>query len=207
MPKNPRRIRTALVLVALAAAAAWLSGPFWLSGMGGFLIQTDELEPADVIVVLAGDYSGRRVRTAVELLEDGLAPLALLNGAQRLFDMDECGLAAEHGAAYAAAHGVDAARLEPFCFLAGSTLEESRIVDAELVRRGLRRAIVVTSNFHTRRARMIFRAHTSGQVEYRFASAVTGGFNPDSWWRSRTGKKIVVVEYLKLLNSFLERAG
>ena len=202
MSYRPRRLQTTLVVFALALAV-WASAPTWLSALGGFLVQVDELEQADVIVTLAGDYSGSRVEKTMELLEDGWAPLALLNGATGLFDARECTLALD----FARGRGADPAQVEAFCFDADSTLEESRIVDAELVNRGVHSAIVVTSNFHTRRARMIFHSATSGEVEYRFAAAPADGFQPDAWWRSRTGKKTLVVEYLKLVNSMLERAA
>lgn len=170
--------------------------------IGRFLVQSDDLEPADVLVVLAGDYSGSRIKRAVELVREGAAPLALLNGSQQMYLSRECLLAAE----YAVSIGGEA-ETEPFCFYAASTLDEARIVDDELLRRGVKSAIVVTSEFHTRRARLIFRQATSGKVRYQFAASPSPGFYPDRWWQSRTGRKIVVLEYLKLLHSTVERAG
>lgn len=195
------RSRAILVLAALAVVG-WAAHGLWLPKVGWFLVQEDEIRPSDVVVVLAGDYSGTRVRFGVELVAQGAAPLALLNGSRRVFLDKECAMAAEYAESLAAG-----AAVEPFCFEAASTAEEAAIVDRELVARGVESAIVVTSNFHTRRARMIFRDATSGAVRYAFAAAPTPGFDPDRWWLSRSGKKTLVLEYLKLLNSSLEAAG
>ena len=202
MAKRAGRFRAVLVL-GVAVLALVAAGPAWLPRIGHFLIQEDELSTADVIVVLAGDYSGGRVARGVELVREGVAPLALINGSRSIFLAKECHQAAD----YAHSLGAKPTEAEAFCFNAPSTLAESALIDQELVGRGYRTAVVVTSDFHTRRARMIFRQSASGKVEYRFAAAPTPGFNPDSWWRSRSGKRTVLLEYLKLLNSTFERIG
>jgi hypothetical protein len=48
-----------------------LTHPFWLSLIGGFLIVSEPLQRADVLVPLAG-YVGR-VEYAAELFEQGVA--------------------------------------------------------------------------------------------------------------------------------------
>ena len=88
---------------------------------------------------------------------------------------------------------------------ADSTQEESRIVDLELRSRHVEHAIIVTSDFHTGRAGHIFRKSSSGEVRYSFAASLTPDFDPDSWWRSRPGREIVVIEWIKTLNSWLEQ--
>lgn len=198
------RFRTLVVLVLLCAAL-WLTHGFWLPLPGRFLTAVDgpPERPADIVVALAGDLSGGRVLRAAELVADGSAPLALANGAFRIFGVDECRQAAQ----FAWDRGAPRQSVEPFCFDADSTLAESQIVDAELRRRGVRRALVVTSEFHTRRARYIYRRHTSGQVAYHFLSAPTRGFDPESWWRSRSGQKTVFLEYVKFAHTLIETAS
>jgi len=198
------RIRTLVVLVLLCAAL-WATHGVWLPIPGRFLTAVDgpPQQPADIVVALAGDLSGGRVLRAAELVADGAAPLALANGAFRIFGEDECRQAVQ----YARRRGVPQAAVEPFCFRADSTLAESQLVDAELRRRGVRRALVVTSDFHTRRARYIYRRHTSGQVDYHFLSAPTRGFDPETWWQSRSGQKTVFLEYVKFAHTLIETAS
>ena len=191
-------IITAAVLIV---GVAYLTSDYWAPGPAKFLIKTDPLEPADVIVVLAGDGSGGRVEEGLKLLQGGLAPRMLINGSYSLYEARECDL----GRDYAIAHGGDPETLEAFCIEADSTQDEARILDRELKSRTVKHAIVVTSDFHTARARRIFRGSTSGDVRYSFAASRTPEFDPDGWWRTRPGKEIVVIEWVKTLNSWLEQ--
>ncbi|MCG8651237.1 MAG: YdcF family protein [Pirellulales bacterium] len=184
----------------VAAALAYGTREVWLSRLGNYLVETDALAPADVIVVLAGDGSGRRLREALRLKRAGYAPLVVVDGAVAYYGVRECDLALE----FARAAGETEA-VENLCMKANSTLEESRIVDAELRRRGLNEAIVVTSDYHTRRAKAIFGQLEDSPIEYRFASSATRDFDPDGWWRTRQGRKVTGVEWLKTVHSWLER--
>ena len=88
---------------------------------------------------------------------------------------------------------------------ADSTQDEAKILDQELRSRAIKHAIIVTSDFHTARAGRIFAAATSGDVRYSFQASPTPGFHPDSWWRSRPGKEIVTIEWIKTLNTWWEQ--
>lgn len=192
------RIITAAVLIA---GIVYVSIDFWAPLPARFLIRTDPLESAEVIVVLAGDGSGLRVEEAVRLLAAGWAPSMIVNGSFSLYESRECDLGRE----YAIERGADADAVEAFCMAADSTADEARLLDRELRDRQIRRALVVTSDFHTRRAGDIFRRAASGQVEYAFAASPTVGFDAASWWRTRPGREVVVIEWIKTLNSWVER--
>jgi len=61
------------------------------------------------------------------------------------------------------------------------------------------RVTVVTGDFHTRRARWVFRqvlGERAGRVF--FVSAPSEDTLPDNWWRSETGVTIILGEYLRL---------
>ncbi len=192
------RILTAAVLIA---GVVFLTSDFWAPGLATFLIRTDPLDAADVIVVLAGDGSGRRVEEGLRLLQAGLAPRMLVNGSYSLYESSEC----ELGRDFAIARGGSPEAVEAFCMEADSTQEESRIVDQELRSRRVQHAIIVTSDFHTRRASRIFDDWTSGDIRYSFAASSTKDFHPNSWWRTRPGREIVVIEWIKTFNSWLEQ--
>ncbi len=194
------RSRRILAIVVVAAALCYSTRDMWLGWAGRFLIQTDPLEHADVIVVLAGDGSGLRLDQAVKLMRDGYAPLVLADGSADFYGARECDLALDYAKRAGAGDAV-----ESLCMQAHSTLEESQIVDTELRSRQVRSAIVVTSDYHTRRAKMIFSQLENSPIRYRFDASPTQGFDPDNWWRSREGRKIAGVEWLKTLHSWLER--
>lgn len=188
-------------MLLIAAGAGFVEREALLRGAGRFLVRTDPLERAEIVVALAGDGSGARVMKAAELVDQGYAPGVLVNGARLFYQIGEARAAIE----FAAGRGVRREILEPFVVHANSTLGEALETDRELRRRGVRRALVVTSNFHTRRARSIFRRFGSGEVSYVFVAADAAEFDPDSWWRSRTGKRTLLLEYLKTLHSAFER--
>ena len=197
--KRGKMLRILISLLVLAAAVYAAHKPL-LTAVGNYLIATDPIEDAEIAVVLAGDGTGSRIMKAVELVHQGRTPRILVNGSPGFYDRCECDLAIE----YAVSRGASPDILERFQIGARSTLEESQLVDAELLRRGIRTALVVTSNFHTRRARSIFADHTSGEVSYLFVHAPYGGFQPDRWWLARSGREVVALEFLKTLNFWIE---
>jgi uncharacterized SAM-binding protein YcdF (DUF218 family) len=165
--------------------------------MGRFLIRADEPSRADFVVVLGGD-DGQRVLRAGELVQKGLAPAVLASGPSGSFGFHECELSIP----WAVKHGH---RQEWFTCLpheADSTLEEAQILLPELRRRGARRVMVVTSTFHTRRARQIFHS-IAPDLEIRVIAAGTEYFDPDNWWRSRKWRKTFLLEWLKTFAHWL----
>ena len=188
-----------LLITALALYAGRLT---WLPLLGEFLVNSQTPESADIVVVLAGDIRGDRILRAVELVQQGLAPRILVDGAMQVYAAGEADAATE----FALQHGASREIFEPFPIHADSTLEEAQIVDAELAGRGIRKALVVTSNFHTRRALRIFEAVASGKVKYVMVAAPTPDFQPEGWWYTRAGKRTLLLEYLKTFNSWYELA-
>ena len=186
--------------MALAGFAYTRREPL-LTGAGSLFVKVDELEPAEIVVVLAGDGSGERIMKAVELVRKDLAPKILVNGPRGHYGYYESDLAIE----FAVEQGAPEEIFDAFPMDVHSTREEAEVVEAELRRRGIKKAIVVTSNFHTRRARHIFQRQGGDTTEYIIASAPNPYFAPDTWWHSREGKKVFFLESLKTLNSWVER--
>ena len=83
-----------------------------------------------------------------------------------------------------------------------STEQEAPIVLAELRRRNVRSFLLVTSDYHTARARRTFlaaeRAMAGGPI-MRTVAVPGDFFHPDSWWRNREGQKIAFFEWSKTL--------
>jgi len=168
--------------------------------VGEFLVVSQTPESADIIVVLAGDIRGERILRAVELVKGGYAPRILVDSAMEMYGVSE----AELATTFAVQGGASGEIFEPFPIKADSTFEEAQVVDAELVRRGIRKALLVTSNFHTRRSLRTFETLGSGRVRYLVIAAPSADFQPDRWWYTRSGKKTLLLEYLKTLNTWYE---
>ena len=86
-------------------------------------------------------------------------------------------------------------------FLVDSTRDEALALQRCMNDRGWESLIVVTSNYHTRRAKLIWRSvlaeHSPG-VSLAIRGVEDGDFVPDGWWRRRQSAKTWLLETLKL---------
>jgi uncharacterized SAM-binding protein YcdF (DUF218 family) len=166
--------------------------------LGGFLVKADSPAPADMIVVLAGDFSGNRILTAGGLVRQGLAPAALISGPEGVYGRHESDLAIP----FATAHGYPESYFVALPNDSRSTVAEADVVLAELRRRNAHRIDIVTSNFHTRRAGNIYRSKAH-DLEIHVVSAPDLFFDPKSWWKNRDARKTFVIEWMKTVATWL----
>ena len=159
-------------------------------------------EEVQAIVVLSGDsVFGDRLRHGADLYRQGYAVRLILSGRAIRSNFSEAELMERE----ALAQGVPAGALLLVRHTDDSTLEEALALRQFLAEQEIRSIIVVTSNFHSRRARKIFRRvmrQTGVQVRVSASSDVR--FNPRRWWKTRTGRKQMVLELLKFLNTLWE---
>lgn len=81
-----------------------------------------------------------------------------------------------------------------------STFDEARALRTYLDEHPDRTVSVVTNDFHTRRARFIFRSvleERSSQI--RFNAAPLDGIDQSNWWHSDKGTVLYLSEYAKLV--------
>lgn len=171
-----------------------------LRGIGNYLVESEGPVKADAILVLAGDSRGQRVRTAGELVASGYAPVALVSGPMEIYGVNEADLAVR----YAVRQGFPAAHFEAVHVRALSTLEEAQAFAPVLRQRNVRKLLLITSNYHTRRAAAVFRRVLGPNVEVRSVAAPDKFFDPESWWQNREGQKTLFYEYSK---SIADRLG
>jgi uncharacterized SAM-binding protein YcdF (DUF218 family) len=67
---------------------------------------------------------------------------------------------------------------------------------------GIRRLLVVTSNYHTRRAGRIFR-EAAPDLTIVMVGAPDRDFTPQGWWRNREAQKTFVTEWEKTIAGWL----
>lgn len=183
----------AAVVVALGAVG-WRQ---CLTALGSYLVLAGPPAHADVVVVLAGDFSGERIRKAAELVKDGYAPKALVSGPSGMYGEYESDLAIR----FIARKGYPAAWFIPFHNDTRSTREEARAIVAKLREWNMVRADIVTSDYHTRRAASDYREAATG-IEFHMIAAPSLDFTPGSWWRTREGRKTFLLEWLKTVASW-----
>ena len=165
-----------------------------LSSQAAHFLVVDAPEKSDAIVVLAGETHVRPAR-ALELLRQGMAPHAFLNAEQRaqVYDEPLVDIAQKY------VNGLPDANRVSVCAIVGfSTNAEADDVTRCLQSLNAHRVLIVTSDYHSRRALMIFR-HRLPQYQFSVAGARNPAEFGDAWWTNREWAKNTFDEWLKML--------
>jgi uncharacterized SAM-binding protein YcdF (DUF218 family) len=67
--------------------------------------------------------------------------------------------------------------------------------------------IVVTSNYHARRARYIFDKVFPPTISVSVAGAHDGDFDPEHWWEKRKSQELFVHEVVGMMAAFRDGGG
>lgn len=189
-----RTVLAVLLILVVGAGLLVIAHEPLLTAAARLLIVADPLDRADVIIVLSGGRGDERVRQAAALYRQRYAPLVLLSGGEEMVGISIPELQRRQ----ALGRGIPARALliEPG---STSTREQAELLRPMLERRGARRAIVVTSTFHTRRTRYIFRKVFRGSgIDVRVSPVEGDWFSPEAWWTRDQDTEQVVLEYIKL---------
>ena len=196
-------IAVATLLVAAVVAAAFVLRLPLLRGLGGALVLTSPVTPAEVVVVSA-DAGGAGVLEAADLVRDGVAPrVAVLGDPPRREDLElvRRGLPDPDAAALKlrqlALLGIGDVEL----IAAGDsgTHADSEALRAWCDRGRYRSVIVVVSADHSRRmSRVVERAMKGQPTRVIVRSSRYSAFDPDHWWETRDGIRTTIIEWQKL---------
>jgi uncharacterized SAM-binding protein YcdF (DUF218 family) len=194
------RLIALLFLIAVLLALFFARFPL-MEAAGRWLVVSDPLQPSDAIIQLSGDnYYADRAARAAQLYKAGWAPIIVASGGEIRPYISECDLE-KHDLEL---DGVPATAILPFKQNALYTLREARDLLQLCRERHWTKVIVVTSNFHTRRSRYIFRHVFPSSIAVRVTPAADSDFDPDGWWKTRLGEKIFAREYAALCVAFWE---
>jgi len=183
-----------LALFAVLSLLLLLTHSLWLGWMGAFLVHAETPSHADVVVVLAGDPYGHRILRAAELVQQGYASKVLVSGPGGAYDLHECDLAIP----FVVRRGYPASWFVPVPHSAHSTEEEGLALLPVLQEVRAHTVLVVTSDYHTRRAWRTLRAQWPGIGVHMIASG-DEFFSAYGWWHTREGRKIFLLEWTKTL--------
>jgi len=160
---------------------------------GDFLVMDAPL-PSDMILVLAGE-TDRRPERALQLLAQGYGRRVVLDVPtnSKIYEFTEIQLAQKYVQDLPQAGSVSICPIDGL-----STKDESKDAEKCLAGEGGKSVLIVTSDFHTRRALSIFRREIPGH-EYSVAAARDGAQFGVKWWTRRQWAKTLVDEWLRLI--------
>jgi uncharacterized SAM-binding protein YcdF (DUF218 family) len=174
-----------IVAVLLLAVLYFARHPIFRVIGEGWVVE-DTLEHSDAILVLSDDnfYADRATRAA-QIYRQGLAPVVIASG-RRLRPYAGVAELIEHDLIE---RGVPKDKIIRVAHDADNTREEAKALVQLAKQKKWRSVIVVTSNYHTRRARYIFSHVFPKDIKIRVSGASDGDFDPERWWEKRISVK------------------
>jgi len=177
-----------LTLALLAAVSVGLAAK-----AGSFLV-VDAPRPSDVILVLAGE-TYRRPERALQLLAKGYGRRIVLDVPtnSKIYEFTQIQLAQKY------IQDLPQGASVSICPIDGlSTKDESKDAERCLQHEGGKSVLIVTSDFHTRRALSVFEREIPGH-DYSVAAARDEQQFGARWWTHRQWAKTFVDEWLRLI--------
>lgn len=206
MKLKPRKILFFQLILVLVAGIFYLSASFVLPGIGRFLVLDEQPHHADAVVVLKTEDQGYypRLVEAARLYNEGKAGRIVINGNRKdavLKRLEARGF--DRGCPWYDEYskilqflGVPADRIMTVSVEdAYDTISEARGVMPLLIQNGMRRVIVVTSKYHTRRSGHIWKQLYGKDLDITIAAAREDEFDPDRWWHEGRQIRWVMAEY------------
>ncbi len=191
--------------MALAVALLFSLIALVLRYGGSMLVSSDSLPPhAQVAVMLDGPTQGviARQALALSLLQRGRVDHVMLSAGRVWLwgewypDMIRRYVERTYGA--------EIARQVVVCGMnTDSTVEEAVALRGCLQERGWTSVIVVTSDYHTRRARRIWKQQVGPPFTLWVFGVGDADFDPHRWWRNRHYAKTWLLEATKTVWSYL----
>ena len=192
-----------VVLLVLCAILYWARHPIMRFAAESWVID-EPAAHADALLLLGDDnfYADRATRAA-EMVRHGVAPVVVASG-RRLRPSAGVAELLEHDLIE---RGVPKDKIIRFPHDAENTLEEAKALARLCAEHHFRTVIVVTSNYHARRARYIFDKAFPPTITVSVAGAHDGDFDPDHWWEKRKSEELFLHEIVGMLMAIREGGG
>jgi uncharacterized SAM-binding protein YcdF (DUF218 family) len=160
----------------------------------GRMLVIDEPRTSDVILVLAGETEQRPAR-ALQLLGEGYTPKIVIDvpAEGQIYEFSLLQLARRYVEDLPQKASISLCPIEGL-----STRDEVRDAEPCLAREGAKRVLIVTSDFHTRRALHIFQKEIPG-ISFSVAAARDSRQFGTRWWAHRQWAKTFLDEWLRLI--------
>lgn len=200
-PRFPR------LVLALGVCALVILVVVTFRGLGPWLVVNEPLTPSDVIFVTDGQTPQRELEGAALFL-DGWAPRVAVTLPRDLMSSDTRDLSGEptpqeRSVQVLRHRGVPDGAIVRLERMVENTEQELQ-ADFDYARaHGFRRVIIVSSPYHTRRIRVIWRSRFEGEIPALVRATRYEPGDPSRWWRSRRPLEAVLHEVFGILNFLL----
>jgi len=184
-----------IVLLLILAALVFFGHPFLLDKAGKFVYKKDELKPADVIVILAGEEK-ERVEYGTYLFREEWAKKdrIIMAGGPLVWKYTWASLMREH-AEHLGIPGKDILLEDR----SRNTEEDAKYTKDILQKYKYKSLILVTSPYHSKRAYTIFQKVMGKDIKIISAPVENSWFKFEDWWKRRRDRSMVLNEYSKFL--------
>jgi uncharacterized SAM-binding protein YcdF (DUF218 family) len=197
---TPRRIRwKRWALVVATALSVWLARAPLLMWAGRSLDVSEPPRWSDYVLVLGGDHD-QRPAVAAALYKAGLTGQILITVGRASPEVAAGLVEPDHEVVrrVLCARGVPDTAIILLAGPVDSTLEEAVRLGRFLEDHPGGVVTVVTSDYHTRRSRLLFQRVNLRGAGVHFVGAPTEGFDATNWWKSEDGCSAYLSEFVKL---------
>jgi uncharacterized SAM-binding protein YcdF (DUF218 family) len=176
-----------------------------LRNAGSVIVVDEKPSKSDAVIVLnTGDEYYPRLIQAADLYRLGLAEKVVINGNRKT---DTLRMLEAKGFENCCPWYADSVRILSLLAVpekdiiwisaedAYDSMSEAAAVGKELIRQNLRKVIITTSKFHTRRAKFIWKKMYVNQLNIVMVSAKMDPFDPAKWWQDGRQIRWVLAEY------------
>ncbi len=210
--KNGNAIKLATVVLIFVLII--VSSSIWLPLPATFLLAKDNVQKADCIVPLGGDLY-YRFKKAIELYNKGYAKNIVVSVVpERVRESPEyCSIKLK-------IYGIQEVSEREFALMAfkylgkdaqniyitddevTSTYEEALATKKFMLKKGFKSLIVITSNYHTRRAISIFKWVFKGSgIKIYNCNAGSENLSPYCWWQKEGDVRLIIQEYTAFIHN------
>jgi len=198
-----------LLLIGVLVLVTLLAAPAAARSLGRWLVVEEAPQQARAIVVLAGHLPFRASEAATTYREGWATEVWITQGrrAQEEAALERLKIDRieehDYSRQVLEAQGVPTDAIHILPERNSGTADEVRSVSRRLREAGGGRVIFVTSKFHTRRVKLLWRLLATDQEEAVVRYTSDDPFDPVRWWQ-KTGSTIAVArEYGAMLNAWL----
>ncbi len=191
--------KSRLLILGLLVALPWASRAWWVPALGRSLVCSSEHAAPDLIVIDNLDSDYLLFEKAAELRGRGFAGKVLVPVQASGRNPEKPNLVSrEIVDVMVRVAGLDGVEMIPIKHEEPITLNAARQVGRYLEGTKVKRVLVLTSGFKSRRLHLIFKKVLSEDGIDVYCLPVWGGYRPENWAQSWHGIQEVVLQLVKL---------